>query len=243
MIGDRSKTGTGGGHIPPETLLDYIEDRVPDDRAFEVEEHLSGCKPCMRLIRQLGQAASLIDDWSATRHGAAVARAAISAALASAAHDPRGERWAGRLDRWNRVFAARAQGIARVAVDETRRAGLVLGAGLESLLTPGGWEFVPVAKARGAAVKVLQVRGHPESRVAVTEGTTKDGRKFETVTVSLPQALTGPEPPLAMAIDASRPEAYWVAELREEGGFMKAVFLELPPGEYILILEPSVRKL
>ena len=226
-------------HPSDDSLLDYVEDRAPEQVAIGIEAHFSVCDACVRLARKLRLASSAVEDWTAAKHALVIEAIAIETALRFAETDAANFKWRERLQLWRAGFGARAQGAVRVAVKASREATLEVAREMKSLLVPGGWEFVPAAMARSSDVKVLEIRGAPETRFAVTDETSPDGRKTWVVTLTLPEDLGGGTPLLAMVIDVAEPEKVVITDALAAEGMMTAVFRGLPPGEYIAIIEPK----
>lgn len=218
-------------------MLDYLEDRVSEETASQIEEHLTGCQQCKDLGRQISEIAALVDGVTARSHGEAILALAVNNALESAAQNMANRKWAQRLEQWRKRFGGKALGAARFVMNETRQAALIFEKGLPTLLVPRALEFVSASRAT-EDVKVLELLGRPETRIAVEEEIDSRGKKIVNLTVSLGPEFLGPEPLLVMLINSRQPENNRILEPQQGSKGLIAVFRDLEPGEYVVILEP-----
>ncbi|MCK6554922.1 hypothetical protein L6Q96_10135 [Candidatus Binatia bacterium] len=233
-------------HASLDDLLDLFEARLADQRERAVEEHIAECAECTRLARQVYAGEIVVGGWTAGKHGRAQLRAVFARALADTAAQP-GTAWSGRLERWHRRWSDAAEAAARVVIEGTAAAGRVLAVGLDALSRPGSdWHFSPEPQAvpvRGAtdettdsAVLTTPVSaGGLRARVAVIGG--DEGE----IAVRVDDAPPGAPLPIVLLVDsAAAVPAVRVAALERQPDTSYAVarFEDLPPGDYVVALEP-----
>ena len=67
-------------------LLDYWDEKLPEWRMTEVEEHLADCDTCAGLARQVHELSSLMGKWTAKSHAEALKKARELLELESGKH-------------------------------------------------------------------------------------------------------------------------------------------------------------
>ncbi|HEV7405525.1 MAG TPA: hypothetical protein VGO11_21450 [Chthoniobacteraceae bacterium] len=58
-------------HLQAEELAEYFEDRLPEERQGEIQEHLADCAACLALGRQARVFTEAWSEWTAAAHGRA----------------------------------------------------------------------------------------------------------------------------------------------------------------------------
>jgi hypothetical protein len=142
-------------HPGAEELLDYFEQKLPDDVERGVEEHLAVCAECAAVGREV-HAFHRVWLWTAAAHGKAQLRELLADAVRRAAAESESASLRRRLEGWGRAWSGLAGGPAwSRKLWRTRHRALART--LADLARPGSeWSFeaeavaVPVRAARRA---------------------------------------------------------------------------------------------
>jgi hypothetical protein len=258
-------TGTGAGHLSPQTIAAYFADTLSDAALADVELHVAQCDHCALASQQalaLGEVTAdrltalgdFVDSWSAAAHGQAAVRSLLLRGLSLARARSTVAALRDRLAAWEQRWNGQVEAAVRVILDAPGQAARVLTDGLQELTRPSAsWQFAPAPAAiptRGAVrhrgtpqpvVVAAASADGPSARVAVS------GERGE-VTVRVDGVPAGGEPPLVLLlpIDHGQPGAGQLAaeprlavlEPSPGSDAWIARFDGLGPGEYVVAFEP-----
>ena len=232
-------------HLLADELLDYFEEKLPDKRQCEVEEHLANCDPCTAMARNV-RAFDEAWDWTAEGHRALYQRELLARALEAAETDKPALR--DRLRTWRQRWAGLAEAALRVAVKASAATVSVVAEGLDGLARPGStWRFSPAEQAQSArgapadetvsALLTTAVRpATPRARVAVRGGQmTEVEVRIDDLAPDAPSPVV-----LLIALELGQARSVRVVEAERRPGatYHIARFSNLAPGEYVVAFEP-----
>lgn len=230
--------------ITPEMLTNYLTGKLGEIEEILIEKHLAACNACTEDARVFHDVQMVWSTWTARAHGEAYWRMRLEDAVAAAERAAPSEAWRERLSVWKGRFMAAADAVARVVLEESTRASLVVTKGLEALVRPGAaWTFAPAGAVRtrgsvgtrGPASPITaRTAGRTTARIVVSP----DGRQIEVGFHAVPP---GQASPLLLLIPVADGAAPRVAEAQQHhgAGVWRARFEGLEPGEYLVVVEPT----
>lgn len=255
-------------HIAPEELADYCAARVLEARAEAIEAHLAVCDACVEEARQSYAFAAIWEEWTGVTAGDLVAhpvrqstlasqgdvaeQGVLQGALEQVQRQVDNPAWRARLAHWQTHRQGKAEAAARLVLEAADRTAQLLTEGLEALTTSGqAWSFalgaapVRVRGRLGAAPVRVRGRGAQgqapvpltlQARLQVREATAGT-RDLQLQVEALPSHQP---PPLVLLIPIDTETLPLVAELMptSDGMSFVARFREVPPGEYLIAVEP-----
>lgn len=224
-------------HKSTAELADYVAGTQALEAQLDIENHLDECSRCMALARDLFRQHALLRTITARNHSRAldhsvvsVINTALDAAPAVAVNRP----WSQRLTDWKERRLGRVQGLVQLIADEGRQA---LRAKWDdtAFLAPGGWQFQPATRFRGAQEDEVIVEGQPEIRIR----TTRKREEPYQLRVTIPAHLVSGDAPLVLLIPLEQPEAARIVTLYREGAnWVAEVILGEEPSQWLVALEP-----
>jgi hypothetical protein len=233
-------------HIRDEELLDYYEEKLPDTQQRLIEEHLARCDDCTRTAREVYAFHETWDSWTAAEHGRIHFEELVRGALYQA--ESLRPEWRARLQRWRRRWGGLGEAVLRVVTEATADAGRVVAEGLDSLSRPGSaWRLNPVTTA------AYGIRGEtPETDVALFASAALEGEAQAQITVRAAQSgevkvrvdhlADASGAPLVLLVDTAAGGAPSVlverVKWKEGADYGLAHFRDVPPGEYLVVIEP-----
>lgn len=210
-------------------------------------EHVSKCSPCATRLevafeRAHGLTASGV-DWAARVSAFSEAmrhRLRVALALQAAAQHPG---TGSRARRWLEHFSAAAEAAARVAIDGIGQISRAAGEGIAALVRPearGRFALVAMPggiRTRGGPVPTLGpgvAPGPATGQITVQA----DGRRIEVRLRGWPTQGVAPLVLLVPTVGDAAPQITPGERSREEGQVV-AVFTDVEPGNYLVLVEPS----
>ena len=235
-------------HTSDEELLDYYEEKLPESRQQWIEEHLAVCDACTGLARSVYTFNETWNAWTAAGHGQAYYEEYIQEALRRA--ETSQPQWRARLQRWRQRWGGRGEAALRVVTEATSSAARAVAEGVDALSRRGStWRLQPVPLMQSA----FAIRGEasPATDVAVFATGTDESDEVQ-ARITVRAALSGEvkvrvdnlqddaQAPLVLLIATSPPAASVLVERvsRQASGYWIAHFREVPPGEYLVVIEP-----
>ena len=213
-------------------------------------EHVSKCSPCATRLEVAFETAhglvSPSQEWAArvSAFGEALQhRLRVALALQTAAENPG---TGSRIRRWLEHFSAAAEAAARVAVDGISQVSRAAGEGIAALVRPEArGRFAVVAmpggiRTRGGARPTRGPGSAPASGPTAGELTVQaDGRRIEVRLRGWPTQGVAPLVLLVPAMGDAAPRITSGERRAEDGGHVVAVFTDVAPGNYLVLVEPS----
>lgn len=226
-------------------LLEYFEEKVSDEYAQVLEGHLAICDVCTARAREVYAFHELWSGWTATAHGRAHQHELVAEALRRATTSSAD--WKERLQRWRTQWRGLSEAALGFVMKGTAETANVVARSVDALMRPGSpWTLQPawgadIARGDGlerqdeAELVTIPTPGHPTARVVV-----RAAERGE-VEIRIDGLEPDAEPPLALLVaagaDASVPRITQAARIGEKP-YCIARFVDVVPGEYLVLVEP-----
>jgi hypothetical protein len=239
-------------HLSIEKIEAYVDARLSDKSAAVVEQHVSECDQCARLLVTTQKCAILLDQWTAKSHGEVLK--AYNAKLVDRmvnglkeagelAKSKRNVDWFERLSTWGSASKVRAGAALRIILNVPGEATRIVTEGLESLLQPNPrWQFSYEAgpiRARGtgtggADLTIVKSEGAPEVEVFVESDA-------QQVLVRMKGVDQPKMAPLVVLIPMNQDEKPKLPDHISQVGpqACEIIFKDVEPGKYTLVVEPT----
>lgn len=229
-------------HIIPDEIEEYLENRLPEEREFEIEEHIAFCQECTQKVRAAYAFTFAWNRWTAKAHGKAYQRAHILAALKKKEEGERGTTFEERLRKerlrqWRERWAGRAAAAVRVVLNVPGEVTRIITEGVEALVPQPRLVFAYSTRplqARGT--EILEVKD--ETKV-IAKGGAEVSVSASKVEVRV-RLLHRQAAPLVLLVPDAKGETPLVSEPKKEPGkdYSLARFENVSPGKYTLVFEP-----
>lgn len=236
-------------HTHDDELLDYFAEKLPEQHGQQLEEHLAICDVCTTRARAVYAFHDLWERWTAAAHGRAYQQELVNRALRDA--EASSTEWKKRLRQWRIRWRGLGEAALQVVMNLKAGAGEVVARGVDALNRPGSaWMLRPVlqpAFVRGDLVEgqdvaeftTTAVANNPTARVIV-----RAAQRSE-ITIRIDGIERIEDAPLALliAVDPAREQQPRVAEAVQATGasYFLARFTDVPPGAYMIVVEPLQR--
>jgi hypothetical protein len=232
-------------HLKTEKILEYIANRIGDEEAFEVDNHLAVCQECARRVRvhryikdHFGEvwntwtSKDYVEEYWQTRISEALFSEKVPARLGQKVKE-----WVGKIKR-KTDFAV------GVIIDASKQQAKVVQEGMDFLREPGGlFNFVAAhdflrtrgaRRTRGAAEAgpiSVKAQGPPWAKITVEPSVNK-------ITVQMEK--TEQPWPLLLLLSKRKGQEF-ITDFHEdkEANCLSAEFENIPNGEYVLLSEPK----
>jgi hypothetical protein len=244
-------------HISREELMDYVAELLPEEREAEIDLHLAACDDCAVTASQTRAMSVIWDNWTLRTHAEAHRQVRLAEILNQIPGLDAQQR--GWLERWLQATLGRATAAARLILDAASQTAELVTEGLEAItLAASPWRLSLVGVqanqlsrgsatstgrdlSQSAAPDVPQVSmqvgqaqpGGPWPILVRIEGLTREQQQANPRVLLIPTGVKAP--PLARVPQApSTP-----ARSGSPSNVAFALFEEVPPGEYLVVVEPS----
>lgn len=245
-----------GDHPGAERLVDLLHGQLSEDEARTVEEHLADCDFCVEMARTVRTVSRMVDEWTASDHGAAARQAELARSVLQEADRAATPQLRERLLGWARLRTGQAAAALRLVFEAPGQVRFIT-QGLERVILPGGFGSfgAPLLAGAGGAVRLrgaVRTRGTtgasgggPQGSAAVAIETSGESPARVAVTgdvldIHVRRWPEGREPPLVMLVRCGEGGAPRVAPLVRVPGTadLTARFDRMGPGEYLVAIEP-----